>query len=283
MDVQMIRQATARLLLIALALAAGAVVVGCGGEEELPSTMLSPTPTFETVTDPCVETDDPELLLRCEQFSQRAYWLGRELAIPDADDLVFMSSYIDDGDEPICPHTRLAIVYGRKGAAHPWPEALLLLEWYRLTWEESVTQSKGYDPSMTQVPANWWQHPCVEEEVYKTANGAEIHLFKAHLVSLIYIPPMAAEEVAQCLDRPIGAVGAHVYFKDTVVEFEVQDQVVPAARATPAAVISGTTPSTELTPLAFPTLVLRAKHPYNDEAIVRHIAASLRPYEQPPE
>jgi len=258
------------------------VDLGCGGgEEELPVTMMPPTQTFEAATDPCVETDDPELLLRCEQFSQRVYWLGQELAIPDADDLVFISSYIDDGDEPISPHTRLAIVYGQKSAPGYLPGEIYLFLWYRPTWEEFVAQFEGYDPSTVPAggPINWWQHPCVEEEVYKGANGADIHLFRAHLDSLIYIPPMTADEIAQCLGRPVGALGAHVYFEDTVVQFEVQDHVAPGELATPVPVIPGTTPSTGRTPPPFPTLVLKAKHPYNDEAIVRHIAASLRPYE----
>lgn len=262
---------------------AASVVTGCNGKEEvLPSLMLSPTPTSGAITDPCIETDDPELLLRCEQFSQRAYWLGRELAIPGADDLVFISSYIDDGDEPISPLTRLAIVYGPKGAAHPWPGATYLFQWYRPTWEEFVAQFKGYDRSTVPAagPVNWWQHPCVEEEVYKAANGAEIHLFKAHLVSLIYILPMTTEEVAQCLDRPVGAFGAHVYFEETVVEFSVQDDIGPAGPpVAPVPLVPGATPSTERTALPLPTLVLRGENPYNDEAIVRHIAASLRPYE----
>jgi len=260
---------------------AAVLIAGCGdGEDVPPSAIVSPTQTSETAIDPCVQSDDRELLLRCEQFSQQAYWLGRQLPIPDADDLVFMSSYIDDGDEPISPRARLAIIYGPKDAAQPRAEAIYLFEWYRPTWEDYVAQFKGYDPSTVPPggPANWWQHPCVEEEVYK-ANGAEIHLFKAHLGSLIYIAPMTAEEVAQCLDRPVGAVGAHVYFEDTVVEFEVQDQVAPAELARPTAVAPGATPSAEPKPPPFPTLVLKAKHPYNDEAIVRHIAASLRPYE----
>jgi hypothetical protein len=271
-----------KLGVLVAAVFAAALLAGCSdGEETPPSATVSATQTSETATDPCIETDDPELLLQCNQFSQRAYWLGRELAIPGADDLAFDSSYIDDGDEPISPRTRLAIVYGPKGAPHPGGAAIYLFEWYRPTWEEFVAQFKGYDPSTIPPggPVNWWQHPCVEEEVYETANGAEVHLFKAHLVSLIRIPSMTADEVAQCLDRPVGAVGAHVYFKDTVVQFEVQDEVVPAELATPAPVGPEATTSTESVPLPFPTLVLLGKHPYNDEAIVRHIAASLRPYE----
>ena len=271
-----------RCVLALAALAAGSLLVAAcgGGDQGPPSTMMSPTPTSEGATDPCIRSGDPELLLQCERFSQRAYWLGRELAIPGVDDLVFISSYIDDGDQPISSRTRLALIYGPKHSATQRAEAIYLYEWYRPTWEDHVAQFKGYDPSTVPAggPVNWWQHPCVEEEVYKE-NGAEIHLFKAHLASLIYIPPMTAEEVAQCLDRPVGAVGAHVYFEDTVVEFEVQDNVAPAELARPAPVAPGTTPSAESTPPPFPTLVLQAKHPYNDETIVRRIAASLRPYE----
>lgn len=256
-----------------LALILAAVAVGCGDQGASSPATVSTSPTV----DPCVEAQDPELLLACQEFSQQAYWLGPELTISDADDLVLISSYVDDGDEPISSDTRLVVVYGSQSAL----ERVYLSEWHRPAWETFLSGFTGYDPSVVPEagPINWWQHPCVDEEVYTAANGAEVHLFRAHLASLIYIPAMTAEEVSECLDSPVGALGAHVYLGTTVIEFSVQDQIGPdEPPEEPVPIAPGTTPPPPPSPSSPPTLVIRAENPYNDEAIVRRIAEALRPF-----
>lgn len=260
-----------------LALILAAVAVGCGDRGASSPATVSPSPTV----DPCVEAQDPELLLACQEFSQQAYWLGPELTISDADDLVLISSYVDDGDEPISPGTRLVVAYEPASEADQFTWPIYLTEWHRPAWDTFTSQFTGYDPSTVppQGPINWWQHPCVEEQTYTAANGAEVHLFKAHLMSLNLILPMTSEEVSLCLKRPIGAFGAHIYFERTVVEFSVQNDVRPTELEQPVPVGPGATPPGQYTPAPLPTFVLRDDNPYNDEAVVRRVIAALQPYE----
>ena len=234
---------------------------GCGDSEP------------ETITDSCLPSDDPRGNLERDRFSQRVYWLGERLAIPASPALEFNGSYIDYryGSETINEDSGLIITYN----------SLSLEQWYRPEWEECLQQFTGYDPKIVYPggPINWWQHPCIEEEVYQEANGAEVHLFKAHLPSLIYIYPMNTAEVNQCLNEPVGAFGAHVYFESTVVTISVQDSIGPASLATTQVVTPDVTSTAGAPTRTYPTLVLRSRDPYNNEEIVRFIVASLRPYE----
>lgn len=216
-----------------------AVLSACGDAGERVA-IVSPT------SDPCVDAPDPELLLSCPRFWQPFYWLGEELEVPGRVSLALVSSYIDDGEEPISDRTRLVLGYGPKGQ-RPGGDALWLFLWFRPAWEDYVGQFTGYDPATVPAegPVNWWQHPCVEAEVYQADNGAKVHLFRAHLDSLIYILPMSPEEVATCRSRPVGVTGAHIYFDRTVIQLEFSTQ---------------------------------AGNLYDNEETVRYLAASLRPY-----
>ena len=265
---------TVQKLALPLSIALVAVLAAaCSGEPSGVPRADAPAPTI----DPCIPGEDPELLLQCDEFSQERYWLGPELEVPGGDALILASSYVDDGDEPISSDTRLVLVYGPRSSL----EEIYLSEWHRPAWETFLAGFTGYDPSTVPVegPINWWQHPCVDEQVYIAANGAEVHLFRAHLASLIFIPAMTAEEVSACLDGPVGALGAHVYFDTTVIEFSVQDQIGPdGPPEEPVPIAPGTTPPAPPTPSPPRPLVLRAENPYNDEAIVRHIVEALRPF-----
>lgn len=103
---------------------------------------------------------------------------------------------------------------------------------------------------------------------------------KAHLPSLIYIYPKTPKEVAECLQEPIGAAGAHVHFEETVVTLEVQDSVRPdGAPSAPHVATPGASSSRSPTPSSYPPLVVTAENPYNDVDVVRQITVSLRPQE----
>ena len=234
--------------------------------------------------DPCTRTAVAKERLNCDRLAHRVYWLGERLETTGSLDLELDGAWINYGneDDSITEDSRLTVVYAspKTGGGK---NSIYLEQWTRLAWEEYVEQFSGYDAGTSPAsgPVNWWQHPCVEEEVYYEANGAEVHLFKAHLLSLIYIYPMTQEEVSQCLKATFGAVGAHVYFEETVIEFSVQDSVSPAgAPATPYALAPGATPRVEATK-TYPVLVLRSRNPYNNMETVRSIAASLTPYEKP--
>jgi hypothetical protein len=197
--------------------------------------------------DPCISPGQlggatPEDLLTCDNFTQPLYWLGEELGLPGLPDVQLNGSYTEYDEQPISALTHVVLDYGPRQTGE-----ISLTEWYRLTWGDYVAKFTGYDPSTVPPngPVNWWQHPCVEEETYGAGNGAEVHLFRAHLDSLIYILPMSPEEVASCRLRPVGVVGAHIYFDKTVIELDF---------------------STE------------AGNPYNNEDVVRYVAAALRPY-----
>ncbi len=220
---------------------------------------------------------DPEAVLQCETFSQRVYWLGKQLAPPNVSDLFFASVWTAPDERPIGPDTRLVLVYASDPSR---PLGLEITEWERSAWQKFVSQFTGYDPTSVpaQGPINWWQHPCVEEEVLRPANGAEVHLYKAHLVSLIYLYPKTPDEVARCLSEPVGALGAHVYFEKTVIEFSVQNNVSPSGPPPgPTPVLPGS-PANPPTTRTYPPLVIHSVNPYNREDVVRFIASSLKPY-----
>jgi len=233
--------------------------------------------------DPCNFSADTKELLSCGRFSQRVYWLGDRLETTGAPSLELDGAWVSYGndDDVITEDSRLTVVYrGQKTTGGRG--SIYLEQWSRPAWEKYVARFTGYDPGTVPAggPVNWWQHPCVEEEIYDEANGAEVRLFKAHLPSLTLIYPMTEEQVSQCLNEPIGAVGAHVYFEETVIEFSVQDSVGPTRPpATVQVLAPGATPPVyELKP-PYPELVLNSRNPYNDVATVRLIAASLKPYD----
>ena len=234
--------------------------------------------------DPCTRSTETKERLNCGRLAHRVYWLGERLEITGSPDLEFDGTWINFGnnDDLITEDSRLTVVYASPKNTDGGT-TVYLEQWSRPAWDDFMAQFSGYDPGTVPAsgPVNWWQHPCVEEEVFTAANGAEVHLFKAHLPSLIYIYPMTEAQVSQCLNEPIGAVGAHVYFGETVIEFSVQDSVSPAgAPATPYALAPGATPRVEA-PKTYPVLVLRSRNPYNNMETVRSIAASLTPYEKP--
>lgn len=223
----------------------------------------------------------PEEILRCTTFTQRAYWLGKRLSVRNAPDLFFVSSWTEPDEQPITLSTRLVPVYRSEPTG---PTGLYLIEWARPAWSTRIGQFTGYAASTVPGggPVNWWQHPCVEKEVYRAANGAEVHLFKAHLVSLIYIYPKTAQEVARCLREPVGAVGAHVYFERTVIEFSLQHNVSPAgppSEPRPKPILPGDPPDPVPTPTTYPTLVRHSENPNNNENTARFIAGALQPYD----
>lgn len=231
------------------------------------------SPTF----DPCTRTADAKERLGCDRLPLRVYWLGDRLETPGAPDLELDGGSINYGneDDAITEDSRLMTVYGGES------DSIYLEQWSRKQWEEYLAQFSGFDSGtfMSRGRGNWWDHPCVEEEVYNEANGAEVHIFKAHLLSLVFIYPMTEAELAQCRDEPVSAVGAHVYFEDTVVEFSVQDSVSPGGP--PATVSPPGSRRPDLPP--YPELVLRGRNPYNNVETVRLIAAALKPYEPPGE
>ena len=220
---------------------------------------------------------DPQRLLGCGRFSQTVYWLGQRLAVEGAPDLVLFNSSRSDGEGPISPSTRLVTNYREADSGAPG-SGVELHQWHRPAWEEYIGQFTGYDPANLPPGGaeNWWQHPCVEREVYRSDNGATVHLFEAHLVSLIYLFPMTPEQVAGCLGEPVGAVGAHVYFEDTVVAFSIAHQVIPSSLQGPVVV----EPDATAAPPSYPALILRQENVYNGVSIARQIADSLRQYER---
>ena len=234
--------------------------------------------------DPCNFSADTKELLGCGRLAHRVYWLGDRLEITGSPDLELDGTWINFGnnDDLITEDSRLMVVYANPKNTDGGT-SVYIEQWSRPAWDDFLAQFSGYDPGTlpTSGPVDWWQHPCVEEEVYTAANGAEVHIFKAHLPSLIYIYPMTQEQVSQCLNGPIGAVGAHVYFEETVIEFSVEDSVSPAGPpATPYALAPGAAPRVDA-PKTYPELVIRDRNPYNDVGTVRLIAASFKPYEQP--
>jgi hypothetical protein len=187
----------------------------------------------------------PENLLSCKQLAQPPYWLGGVLKVPGLPDVELNGSYTTNDERPISALTNLVLDYGPGQVPK-----ITLTEWNRATWQDSVSRFTSYDPATVPIggPVNWWQHPCVEEDLYRANNGAEVHLFRAHLDSIIRILPMSPAEVAACRSKPVGVIGGHVYFDKTVVQLEV-----------------GTEPGNE----------------YDAEETVRYLASSLRPYQAP--
>ncbi len=192
------------------------------------------------------DQEHPENLLTCDKITQPLYWLGKRFSLPGLPDVVLSSSYTLWDEQPITPKTHVFLRYAVEGTRIR--NGFDLYEWYRPAWNDYVAQFTGYDASTVPEggPVNWWQHPCVEEETYQAGNGAEVHLFRAHLDSLLTILPMSPAEISTCLSKPVQIVNAHVYFKDTVIQLE-------AAR--------------------------EAGEQYGSEETVRFIAESLRPYE----
>ncbi|MCH8989459.1 MAG: hypothetical protein IIA92_11720 [Chloroflexi bacterium] len=232
--------------------------------------------------DPCNSSADTKELLSCGRFSQRVYWLGERLETTGSPDLELDGAWINYGndDDVITEDSRLTVVYASPKNTDGGT-SVYLEQWSRPAWDEYLTQFSGFDPGtfLSSGPVNWWQHPCVEEEVYTEANGAEVHLFKAHLLSLVFIYPMTEEQISRCRDEPVRAVGAHVYFEDTVVEFSVEDSV---SLGGPPATVSPLGPGSRRPDRPpYPELVVKDRNPYNNVETVRLIAASLKPYEKP--
>lgn len=195
--------------------------------------------------------EHPEQLLSCNKITQPLYWLGERFAVPGFPDVELRTSYTKYSEQPITSKTQVFMGYRARSS----PERFDLNEWYRPTWNEYAGQYVAYDPQKgpllsdgryTDAPVNWWQHPCVEEEVYQAQNGGEVHLYRAHLDSLIRIPSLGPEEVASCLSRPAVIVNARVYFEKTVIEMDF-----------------ATEPGKQ----------------YDSEATVRQVADALRPYD----
>ncbi len=205
---------------------------------------------YRVVHDPCksegrLDGATPEdLLSDCAEFSQPLYWLGQELRVPGLPVVRLSSSYTGPDEQPTTPRTYVVLGYGPERST-----PIEVKEWYKPTWEEYTAQFTGYDPSTVPEtgPVNWWQHPCVEEEIYRAGNGGAVHLFRAHLEDVMTILPMSRDEVANCLTRPSGVIGAHVHFDETVIELYVG---------------------------------LEGGSPYGTEEAVRHLVESLHPYHQ---
>jgi hypothetical protein len=229
--------------LVLLVVATALLLQACGGSGK-PAANSSEQ-------DPCISPGQlggatPEDLLTCDKFTQPLYWLGRVLQVPGLPEIKLSSSYTTNDERPITSDTRLALEYA-PDPTRPAIRAVATFEWGRPAWEAHVASFTGYDYTTVpaQGPVNWWQHPCVEEEVYHAANGAEVHLFRSHLTDLIRILPMTADEVAHCLSQPVSLINAHVYFERTVVQMDV---------------------------------ALQQGNPYDSEENVRYLVDSLRPY-----
>ena len=96
---------------------------------------------------------------------------------------------------------------------------------------------------------------------------------------MIIIYPMSDEEVGQCMEEPVGALGAHLYFPETVVEFSLQDVVVPdVPPGSTGITFPAITPQIWEREPPHPELVLFERNPYNDLKTARSIAASLKPF-----